>query len=188
MSVEKHLHEIGDISRLPGILDEKAEKVHKHSIDEIEGLKGSLEGKAPKNHPHPEYAEKDHKHGEYAPTNHRHGEYAEKEHEHSGYAAKNHKHSEYASKDHTHPESKQKVSFFSGEHIDLTALELDIQHPIIATNTGENAIHVRDYFVSEGKVAFTGNNILIGAGKRIAVRAIRTKSETIVILDGILTD
>ncbi|MBQ6984586.1 MAG: hypothetical protein IJQ20_06615 [Paludibacteraceae bacterium] len=167
---------------------------HKHTIAEVYRLQEELENRAPKQHCHDGYSKEGHEHPQYAPKNHEHGQYAHREHQHDEYAAKKHEHKGYAPAEHKHPELEKAIKNAAGAAIvskgaeyNIDRLRTSVMHHGVFQNTGK-AVHLKDYFVSDGKVLCNSQNIIIAPKKYFAVRICRTEEASVIIFDGILND
>ncbi len=167
---------------------------HKHTIAEVYRLQEELENRAPKQHSHDGYSKEGHEHPQYAPKNHEHGQYAHREHQHDEYAAKKHEHKGYAPAEHKHPELEKAIKNAAGAAIvskgaeyNIDRLHASVMHHGVFQNTGK-AVHLKDYFVSDGKVLCNSQNIIIAPKKYFAVRICRTEEASVIIFDGILND
>ena len=167
---------------------------HKHTIAEVYRLQEELENRAPKQHCHDGYSKEGHEHPQYAPKNHEHGQYAHREHQHDEYAAKKHEHKGYAPAEHKHPELEKAIKNAAGAAIvskgaeyNIDRLRTSVMHHGVYQNTGK-AVHLKDYFVSDGKVLCNSQNIIIAPKKYFAVRICRTEEASVIIFDGILND
>ena len=167
---------------------------HKHTIAEVFRLQEELNNRAPKNHNHEGYAPAGHTHPECAPKNHDHSQYALKDHKHDDYAPKKHEHKGYAPAEHTHPELEKAIRNAAGAAIvskgaeyNIDRLRTSVMHHGVFQNTGK-AVHLKDYFVSDGKVLCNSQNIIIAPKKYFAVRICRTEEASVIIFDGILNE
>ena len=167
---------------------------HQHTIAEVYRLQEELEKRAPKQHCHDGYSKEGHEHPQYAPKNHEHGQYAHREHQHDEYAAKKHEHKGYAPAEHKHPELEKAIKNAAGAAIvskgaeyNIDRLRTSVMHHGVFQNTGK-AVHLKDYFVSDGKVLCNSQNIIIAPKKYFAVRICRTEEASVIIFDGILND
>ena len=170
-------------------------KDHQHTIAEVYRLHEELDNRAPTVHGHDGYAPAEHTHPECAPKNHDHSQYALKDHKHDDYAPKKHEHKGYAPAEHTHPELEKAIRNAAGAAIvskgaeyDIDRLRASVMHHGVFQNTGK-AVHLKDYFVSDGKVLHNGQNIIIAPKKYFAARICRMSADTAVVLfDGILNE